>query len=215
MAVDSSLLFGSIVKPFLWFLPLFLFLAFLRSTTFKGWFGEKLVSKRAASNLSANDYHVFDNVTIPDGSGTTQIDHIYVSRFGVFVVETKNLSGWIFGQENQPQWTQTIYKKKSKFQNPIRQNFKHIKMLESMLQLPSSVFHTVIVFTGDSTFKTELPRCICTLSDFTAYIKSFKIPLLSNDQVSEACSKIDGHRLIANRTTHRNHVQYLRDKHRG
>ena len=203
------------MKPFLWFLPLLLLVAFLKSPAFKGWFGEKLVSKKAASRLPLDDYCAFDNVTISDGIGTTQIDHIYVSRFGVFVVETKNLGGWIFGQENQAQWTQTIYKKKSKFQNPIRQNFKHIKTLESLLQLPSSVFHTVIVFTGESTFKTELPRCVCTLSDFTGYIKSFKAPLLSVDQVSETCSKIEGHRLAANRTTHRAHIQYLRDKHRG
>ena len=200
-----------ILKPVLWLLPFLILIAFLKSSTFKGWFGEKCVSKRASLRLPPDIYRAFDNVTISNESGTTQIDHIYVSPFGVFVVETKNLSGWIFGGENQSQWTQTIYKKKSKFQNPLRQNYKHIKTLESLLQLPISKLHTVVVFTGNSTFKTPLPKCVCTLSNFTDYIKSFIVPIITDREVLEICSKIENDRLVANRATH---IQHLRNKHR-
>jgi restriction system protein len=212
--MNSAVLIGSILKPVLWLLPLLIFVAFLKSPAFKGWFGERVVSRRASFSLPPGEYIGYDNVTIPDGAGTTQIDHIYVSRFGVFVVETKNMGGWIFGQADQAQWTQAIYKKKSKFQNPIRQNFKHIKTLEDLLQLSWSKLHPVIVFTGDSTFKTELPRCVCTLSNFTDYIESFRAAVLSDREVSEICSKIENHRLVPNSSTQRTHVQYLRNKHR-
>ena len=212
--MESFPLATSILKPMLWLIPILLILGFLKSASFKGWFGEKLVSRKAALRLPQGDYFPYDNVTIPDGTGTTQIDHIYVSRFGVFVIETKNMSGWIFGRADQPQWTQSIYKKKHRFQNPIRQNFKHLKMLEGLLQLPASKLHSVIVFTGDSTFKTDLPNCVCTLSNFIDHIKSFSTPLLTGEEVSEIRSKIESGRLAASRSTHVAHVEYLRNKHR-
>ena len=68
------------------------------------------------------------------------------------------MKGWIFGSANQKQWTQQIFKHKSKFQNPLHQNYKHVKTLEDLLLIGSnakndSVF-SVIIFIGDSTFKT-------------------------------------------------------------
>ncbi|MGR5279715.1 nuclease-related domain-containing protein, partial [Vibrio rotiferianus] len=84
-------------------------------------------------------------------------DHIVVSKYGIFVVETKNMKGWIFGSARQRQWTQKIYRHSSKFQNPLHQNYKHIKALETLLGCSEEHLHSVIVFIGDSTFKTEMP----------------------------------------------------------
>ncbi len=187
--------------------------AILKSPRFKGWVGESLVSSKAARSLPAEEYHALDNVTLPDGNGTTQIDHIYVSRYGVFVVETKNMAGWIFGAENQAQWTQTIYKRKTRFQNPIRQNYKHIKTLENLFRIPVSKLHTVIVFTGDSTFKTELPPCVCTMRNFTDYIRAFRVVVFSDDEVNEIHRAIQNGRLEDNNSTRRAHVRNLRDRH--
>ncbi len=212
--MESAPLALGFLKPLLWLLPFLILIAFLKSATFKGWLGEKFVSKKASLHLPSCTYHAFHNVTIPDGSDTTQIDHIYVARFGVFVVETKNMSGWIFGSEQQAQWTQSIYKNKFKFQNPLRQNYKHIKTLENLLQLPASKMHTVIVFTGDSTIKTALPKCVCTLANFTGYIKSFTESVMTEGEVLDICSKIGTSRLVASQATHNAHVRNLRRKHR-
>lgn len=212
--IDSPALILGLMKHLLWMLPVIFVLAILKSARVKGWFGEKFVSRKAASQLPASDYRAFDNVTIPDGEGTTQIDHIYVSRFGLFVVETKNLNGWIFGQEHQPRWTQTLYRKKTSFQNPIRQNFKHLKALESLLHLPPSTLHSVIVFTGDAEIKTSLPDYVCTLSNFSRYIKSFTTPVFTESEVQDICTRIESGRLAPNRATHRAHIQHVRDKHR-
>ncbi|MDZ7854092.1 MAG: nuclease-related domain-containing protein [Halomonas sp.] len=80
--------------------------------------------------MPAETYKPIHNVTLPTPDGSTQIDHIFVSRFGIFVVETKNMKGWIFGDKDQAQWTQKIYRKSFRFQNPLRQNYKHVKSLE-------------------------------------------------------------------------------------
>jgi hypothetical protein len=89
--------------------------------------------------------------------GTTQIDHIFLSPYGIFVLETKNMSGWIFGSERQAQWTQKLYKRSFKFQNPLRQNYKHLKALEATLGASPEHLHSIIIFVGGSTFKTEVP----------------------------------------------------------
>ncbi|KFK48028.1 nuclease, partial [Vibrio vulnificus] len=141
-----------------WYLiPLLFVISLFKSRWFKGVFGEFLVNK-LLSQLPTSDYTLVKDVTLPTEDGTTQIDHIVVSKFGVFVIETKNMKGWIFGSKEQKQWTQKIYRHSSKFQNPLHQNYKHVKTLESLLNIDSSKTHSVIVFIGDSTVKTDMPE---------------------------------------------------------
>ena len=90
-----------------------------------GWIGEKTTAFGMWLSLDSNIYRRFHNIIIPTNNGTTQIDHIIVSPFGLFVIETKNYKGWIFGSEKQSKWTQSLYGKKYTFQNPLRQNYKH------------------------------------------------------------------------------------------
>jgi hypothetical protein len=80
-----------------------------------------------------------NNVTIPTPNGTTQIDHVIVSRYGVFVVETKNMDGWVFGDERNSHWTQSIFGKKYKFQNPLHQNYRHTKALSEFLGIDHGI----------------------------------------------------------------------------
>jgi restriction system protein len=102
----------------------------------KGWFGEILVHQLLTHRLDQNVYRVVRNVMLPTEDGTTQIDHIVVSRYGIFVIETKNYKGWIFGSERQAKWTQKIFRVTNSFQNPIHQNYKHIKTLAELTGIP-------------------------------------------------------------------------------
>lgn len=70
-----------------------------RSPWFKGALGELKMNTAARLLLRRKNYHFLKDVMLPTRDGTTQIDLIIVSRFGVFVIETKNLTGWIFGSE--------------------------------------------------------------------------------------------------------------------
>jgi len=77
----------------------------------------------------------FDHLILPSKNGTTQIDHLIVSGFGLFSVETKNKKGWIFGSENQQKSTQVLYGNSYAFQNPLRQTFRKKKILSEFLVL--------------------------------------------------------------------------------
>ncbi len=67
----------------------------------RGWLGEKRTAFRMRLSLNTSVYRRFHNVIVATANGTTQIDHLLVSPFRLFVIETKNIQGWIFGSENQ------------------------------------------------------------------------------------------------------------------
>lgn len=165
----------------LWYIiPAAILVAFIKSAWFKGLIGEFVINVSARLLLDKNKYHLIKNVTLPTNGGSTQIDHIIVSEFGVFVLETKNMKGWIFGSAHQKTWTQKIYKHTSKFQNPLHQNYKHVKTLQALLGLTDEQIHSLIIFVGNSTFKTPMPDNVSYGAAYIRYIKSKKTPVLSH-----------------------------------
>lgn len=144
----------------------------------KGRLGEALVRSRLEKNLPPDKYVVINNLYLPLGNrGTTQIDHVVVSPFGVFVIETKTFTGWVFGDKHSTQWTQMIHGKKFRFQNPIRQNWLHICAISDNLGLPKDFLRGIVVFAGDAEFKTSMPEGVVYAHDIADHILSFTQPL--------------------------------------
>ena len=195
-----------------WYLiPIFIFAIVIKSAWFKGVLGEWQVNLLIKFFLDKNDYHLIKNVTLPTEDGTTQIDHIIVSIYGIFVVETKNMKGWIFGSENQKQWTQQIFKHKSKFQNPLHQNYKHVKTLEACLNAKNDCIFSVIIFIGDSTFKTKMPDNVRFARGGINYIKN-KTDIVFNDEaVTNIIEQIESGRLERSFKTDRQHVKHVKE----
>ena len=197
----------------LWYLiPLLLIIAFFKSRYFKGRLGEAIVNSSINRKLDKTQYHLIKDATLPTDNGTTQVDHIIVSKFGIFVIETKNMKGWIFGKEHQKMWTQTIYKHKSKFQNPLHQNLKHTKTLETLLDLSSDKFHSVIIFTGEATLKTTMPENVLK-GGYTDYIKSKTEVLFNDSEVKKIIAQIESNCYKRGFKTNREHVKNLKQKH--
>ena len=186
-------------------------LYFLRSPWFKGFAGEMLVHISAKIHLNKDKYHVLRNLTLPTADGTTQIDHIIVSEYGVFVIETKNMKGWIFGGERQKMWTQKIFKCTNKFQNPLHQNYKHIKTLTSMLELTEQQIFSIVVFVGTSTFKTEMPDNVINGPGLIKYIKSKNQQVILSTDVPMILSRIESERLVPSRETTKAHINHVKE----
>jgi len=156
----------------------------------RGWIGEKLSAIGLWAFLDDKTYARFHNVIIPSRNGTTQIDHIIVSIYGVFVIETKNYKGWIFGSPQSAKWTQSIFRKKFQFQNPLKQNYRHTKCLAEFLKLHHSVFRSAVFFIGECEFKTDLPPNVLN-HGFVSYIQSFTQPCLTSAEVLEVVEALD------------------------
>ena len=119
---------------------------FLRSLKGRGMIGEYQVRRALGNNVEGLKY-VINDVTIVNNGKSSQIDHIVILRTGIFVIETKNYSGSIYGSETSRNWTQVLAygKVKNKFYNPIMQNKSHIYALSELLGR-KNIFKSVIVF---------------------------------------------------------------------
>ena len=128
-----------------------LFLVWLKSPRGKGVKGEFLV-KRKIGKTKENKKYVINNYMIQDGEKSSQIDHIVINENGVFVIETKNYSGIIYGNDNQHEWIQVLSygRVRNKLHSPIKQNATHIYRLKEIL--PNDIYLTsIIVFVKNNT----------------------------------------------------------------
>lgn len=177
---------------------------------FKGWLGETLVRLKLRLGLTRRLYCVFNNVLLPSAAGTTQIDHIVLSPFGVFVIETKHYTGWIFGSERQATWTQTLGGRRYRFQNPLRQNYAHTKAVEALLDVPGDAVFSIVAFTGDAKLKSALPSNVFTDSGYLAYIRAHKTLQLDAATLSACHQKLAAAKATSGRAATKAHVQMLR-----
>ena len=190
---------------------LFVVVWIVRSPWFKGALGERRVRRSLRTRLDQDEYRVFHDLTLPVRDGTTQIDHIIVSQFGVFVIETKNMKGWIFGSADHALWTQVVFRWKSKFQNPLRQNYKHVKAVQELLRIKAHTLHSVVAFVGAAIPKSAMPAgVVWGARPLADYIKSMRVTVLSEEEVhacSEALASGDFRSTIRTRKTHVRHVK--------
>lgn len=176
----------------------------------KGRLGEANINFWIRRRLDQNLYHLILDLMLPTPDGTTQIDHVIVSRYGIFVLETKTYKGWIYGAENEPQWTQVIYKHKERFQNPLRQNYKHLKTLSELTGIPMDYFKSVVVFVGDSTFKTEIPANVVHVHNVIRHIKSHTALIIQDKQLLDIVSTIQKWAGTLTEEQKQSHVKNLR-----
>jgi restriction system protein len=160
---------------------------------FKGWSGE-FKTKFINSFFLSEGYRVFNNLIIQTKLGSTQIDHVIVSKYGLFAVETKDVTGWIYGNSDQDQWTKILFNKRYKLQNPLRQNYRHTKALSEFLGIDHDKIHSLVIFWGDCELKTQMPDNVCKggiiNEKFKRYIKSKDIVLLSPKEVVRICKEL-------------------------
>lgn len=176
--------------------------------------GEELLSSAVLVNFKPPDYHLLNHVTLPVKDGTTQVDHILVSRFGVFVIEAKAYKGWIFANPKQANWTQVLFKRKFRFQNPIHQNYRHVRAVQDLLDfLPPDAIRSVVVFTGDAEFKTVVPPGVFNLSGFVDHIRANTTEVMSLNRLQFCVGRLETTRLAISGKTDVEHVENLERRH--
>jgi restriction system protein len=212
----SELLFDAFfvaAKPFWWLFVVVVFSAILKTRWFKGWLGEWLVNRTLAKIVDNNTgtSHRFNDVLLATPDGTTQIDHVLLTNKGLFVIETKNMKGWIFGTANQKRWTQQIYRHKSSFQNPLHQNYKHTQTLRALLDLDSSVVHSIVVFVGGVQFKTPMPANVIGRHELSSYIYGVQETVFTPSELLKLSDQLSQGKLESSFTASRNHIKHVRE----
>jgi predicted RNA-binding Zn-ribbon protein involved in translation (DUF1610 family) len=139
----------------------------------KGIIGEKSISS-ILYLLDKSKYSVINNIVLERDTKTSQIDHVVISDFGIFVIETKNYKGWIVGNEKSEHWTQVLFKRKQRFYNPIKQNLGHINFLKTYLsKYPSINYIPIVVFLSKSDIKVKTTYNIINSRQLIQTIKKY------------------------------------------
>lgn len=177
----------------------------------KGKIGEQRVSA-LLKNLPNNEYDVLNDILIPCEFGTTQIDHLVFSRYGIFIIETKNYKGWIYGNENAENWTQKIYRNKYyTFRNPVKQNYAHQKALQSILAIEDYCFHPIVVFADSAYIKNHIKETVVNNHYLISTILKYKDEVINSTDIPNLINKVKSAALI-DKSSRKNHVKSIRYK---
>lgn len=139
-----------------------------RSSEDNGRIGEGMVILALGGTQEGKQY-ILNDYTIENNGTTSQIDHILINSRGVFVIETKNYSGQIYGEDNWHEWTQVLQygKVKNKFYNPVKQNTTHVYRLRSIIK--NIPIHPVVVFVQNNTENIK-SQVVVPLRDLSRYV---------------------------------------------
>jgi len=175
------------VKDYTIFYGLLLAILFILSITKAkriGARGERHVS-RILNKLPESEYIVLNDLMIANEYGTSQIDHLVLSIYGIFVIETKNYSGMIYGGEKSEQWTKNMYGNKYSFRNPIKQNYGHIKALSEKLNIPTAMFTPIVVFTPRANLKGDFESTVIYSNELLGEIKYHNTIKFTKEKLNE------------------------------
>lgn len=182
----------------------------IKMPAWKGKFSENLVNGEISELPS--EYTVFNDLLFESNGRSTQIDHVVVSSYGIFVIETKGYNGWIFGGENSEYWTQTIYKSKHQFYNPIKQNEGHVRFLRYLLRNEVEIpFVPIVVFNNAAELKINVTNSIVINRRYLKdIILQYRTPVLKEELVDWIVSTISGNSKLSNKELMKQHRTNIR-----
>ncbi len=177
----------------------------LKMPMWKGKYSEKLVNNKIQE--LPDEYVVFNDLLFESNGYSTQIDHIVVSLYGVFVIETKGYKGWIMGGENSEYWTQIIYKSKHQFYNPIKQNSGHVRFLRHLLKCSVDIpFIPIVVFNNDAELKVHIVNSIVVNRyNLKRAILQYRTSVLNQETIDWIVRTISQNRIIADKEKLKQH----------
>ena len=203
---------------------LFIYLARYNSAKQKGKRGEMRVS--AILSKLSDEYTILNDLVFRTEKGTTQIDHIVVSKYGIFTIETKNYRGEIYGDDNRKEWTQLIvtkvtyekkwwktytYVTKNRFYNPVKQSVGHALRIKELLSVfPHVKIVPIVVFTGDAILRyVESNNHVVYEENLLDVIDGYKTTYLTDNDVQAVLAILTSNN-IRETVSDRQHVKNLR-----
>ena len=154
----------------------------------KGYLGEKSVAT-ILSLLPSDKYKIINDLLIEVDGRTIQIDHLVVSIYGIFVIETKNYKGRITGSDNSDYWTKNMFGNKYTFYNPIRQNKSHVLALSKQLGFSLNKFIPIIVFSNGAELKVNTTHNVIYTTQINRVIKEYSEIKFSETDIQKLYDK--------------------------
>ncbi len=176
----------------------------------QGDFGEfKVKNKILRIRDKLGECYLYRDVYIESNNHVYQIDHVLICSKGIFVIETKAVSGKVIGNVSIKYWTSYVYGKKTEFFNPITQNAIHIKAMKYYFGEDFPYF-SIVVF-SENNKPNNLPNNVLNLKELQDYLLSFESDIsLSGVQINYFKTNLED--LIKNKNAlrhkHKEQVKY-------
>jgi hypothetical protein len=172
-----------------------------------GWFGE-LWTKQALNKLPKKKYKILNDILIETNNNTHQIDHVVVSPYGVFSIETKQYNGFFTGTKYDKKWVRHVGKKKYYYTNPIRQNYGHVKALSELLNIDESKIFNIVCIPSKAKLKIKHDGELVRYSTISDKILSYKEPIIDNaDEIVETIEKNN----ITDKIVRKKHIKNIKE----
>lgn len=175
---------------------------------FRGFMGEFWL-KLELKKLPKNKYKLLNDIMIEDEKGTHQIDHIVISKYGIFVIEMKNYYGLILGNQYKEKWYQCLGKNKYAFHNPMYQNYGHVKALSNALNLNEEVFIPIVCFSNQVKLKVTSNKPVVQVDTINRNILKYTEEIITCD-LNELSSKIEDMNIL-DKIKRKEHVKNIRN----
>lgn len=172
-----------------------------------GWFGEHW-TKQALKKLPKSKYKILNDVFIETNGITHQIDHVVVSSYGIFSIETKQYNGFITGNKYDKNWIRHAGKNKYYYTNPIRQNYGHVKALSELLNIDESKIFNVVCIPSKATLKVEHDGELVRYDTLADKVLSYKEIMIKNvDEIVKTINKNN----ITDKNIKKKHIQNIKN----
>lgn len=166
--------------------------------------------KKVLGYLPSDKYQIINDLMINIDDKTIQIDHLVISKFGIFVIETKNFRGLIMGNEYNAQWTQILGEKHHKFYNPIHQNYGHVKALAQYFGIDETILIPIVCFSNEAELKIDCKSIVVNLDSLLVPIVKYQGKIFDEDinLIKENILKCN----IENTSIRKNHTKKIRQR---
>ena len=146
----------------------------------------------------SDEYAVFNDVLLVLGNYSTQIDHVVISPYGIFVIETKNIHGKVYGSDSAEYWRQYLPQRLYRyfgnqeftFRNPVWQNTGHVKALRRLLSDQNVPIFGIVAFSNETDLRVSSSYPVMYMWDVVPFIESKKDVSLSESEVAMISNKI-------------------------
>ncbi|MBE6310686.1 MAG: NERD domain-containing protein [Bacteroidales bacterium] len=189
----------------------------MSSPTYIGKYGEKRVAHKL--NWLPKEYITLNDILLPTTYGTSQIDHIVVSPYGIFIIETKNYKGWIFGHEKSENWKQSLLGKKTfwgwsseqyNFKNPIHQNRAHSNAVKAILaDIGDFKIIPMVVFSNRAELNITTPNhIVINWNHLRSTIKEFDVLTILDVDIQKIVERLTSSN-ITSEDSRSKHIQNI------
>lgn len=149
------------------------------------------------AKLDPVKYKVINSLVVNIDGEELEMDHVVVSNYGVFLIEARHYQGFVLGEEDDEAWTQLLYSRREKIENPLLTNQKHIQKLNSLLPEYQGIINyiSIAVFTADSMLKVIAKSDVIQTADLLKTVRKYKKETLTDEQKETIFSTLSSRNL--------------------